>query len=91
MSGYKPKIIPVGLMPDKGTMSGSLNPAPAAYVVDIVRCRDCSHWSTDGTRGSRRLNGPLERIGFCDAFIITGAAESDFCSLAKRRINNGET
>lgn len=51
--------------------------APTADVVEVVRCRDCTHWS--------------ERLGMClycyglHYNAINPSNENDFCSYGERR------
>lgn len=59
--------------------------APAADVVDVVRCKDCKHYKEG------KLLGPTK---FCYYYQIgTGlnTADDDFRSKGERRADNGKT
>lgn len=40
--------------------------APTVDAVPVVRCRDCKNWEPYGSRGTRKIGGPLERYGGCE-------------------------
>ena len=54
--------------------------APEVDAVEVVRCKDCTHWS--------------ERIGMClycyglHYNAINPSRENDFCSYGEKRANN---
>lgn len=53
-------------------------------AVPVVRCRDCKNWEPYGSRGTRKIGGPLERYGGCEIWH-GGHLESDFCSYVRIR------
>jgi hypothetical protein len=59
--------------------------APAADVVEVVRCKDCKHWSGEDTKDY--LFG--ERWGECHrpfgSYGCENSTENDFCSYGERR------
>ena len=44
-----------------------------ANVVEVVRCKDCKYWQSDG--GAMMV---------CEAHISLGKGENDYCSWGKR-------
>lgn len=56
---------------------------PAADVVDVVRCRDCKHWKSSGSKGGNSFPD-MEYIGGCE-FTNYFRRESDFCSCGERK------
>lgn len=56
--------------------------APAADVVEVVRCRDCKH------RVDWHEEGYADDTGMCIAAIQHIVAPNHFCSYGERRDNN---
>lgn len=56
---------------------------PAADVVPIVRCRECEHWKSSGSKAGNAFED-MEFIGGCE-FTQYYRRESDFCSWGKRK------
>lgn len=56
--------------------------APAADVVEVVRCKDCKYWGgvVFGYR-CRKLSGMNTQIQ---------TSENDFCSYGERKSDNGD-
>lgn len=68
-----------------------INQADTVDAVPVVRCRDCKNWEPYGSRGTRKIGGPLERYGGCEIWH-GGHLESDFCSYGRiREDENGRT
>lgn len=64
--------------------------APTADVVEVVRCRDCKHWTdasfdtvTESHWGECRK--PLGDYRYCET------SEEDYCSYGERREDNGKS
>jgi hypothetical protein len=59
--------------------------APATDVVEVVRCKDCAHWSGEDMKDY--LLG--ERWGECHrpfgSYGCENSTENDFCSYGERR------
>lgn len=51
-----------------------VNEMPSADVVEVVRCKDCKHYTTDNGGGCNKENGGL-----------MFATETDFCSYGERK------
>ncbi len=47
---------------------------PSADVVEVVRCKDCKHYTTDNGGGCNKENGGL-----------MFATKTDFCSYGERK------
>lgn len=62
---------------------------PAADVVPIVRCRECEHWKSSGSKAGNAF-ADMEFIGGCE-FTKYYRRESDFCSWGelKEGADNG--
>ena len=60
--------------------------APAADVVEVVRCRDCKHWRKGNSMGGDDLDH-LEYIGSC-SFVRFARCESNYCEKGERRDKN---
>ena len=61
----------------------ALNKVPAADVVEVVRCKDCKHWSYAVCLGRHEcniFNGAYEFIGY-------PTQATDFCSYGERKGN----
>lgn len=52
-----------------------IDDAPTIDAVDVVRCKDCKHYS---------VKGKTTQFGFC-GYRHTGTDETDYCSRAVRR------
>lgn len=52
--------------------------APAVDAVEVVRCRDCEHWT--------ELRNYV-KIGNCDRFVCSCTPGSFFCADGKRKID----
>ena len=57
--------------------------APAADVVEVVRCRACKHWKPSGSKTVNPFSD-MEYIGGCE-FTKYCRRESDFCSYGERK------
>ena len=57
--------------------------APAADVVEVVRCRECVHWKPTGSKAGNSFSD-MEYIGGCE-FTKYCRRESDFCSYGERK------
>ena len=55
--------------------------APACDVVEVVRCKDCKHYSPDNKKGL--LHSPCDRI-----FAMSICHEDSFCSFGERKEEN---
>jgi hypothetical protein len=81
------KMFPIGLVDDgryalpAKAVKTAIDNAPAADVVEVVRCRDCQFAYIDGDRAyCRNINTPW----YNDYFeIFTNA--NDFCSYGERK------
>lgn len=51
---------------------------PAADVEEVVRCKECKHWTGK------------EYVGCCQLSKIVARHADDFCSYGKRRKTNNE-
>ena len=56
-----------------------VNMIPSADVVEVVRCKDCKHWSEY-----------MEGIGVCDK-LKTDTGEGVFCSYGESKDGSGNT
>ena len=56
---------------------------PAAYVMEVVRCRECVHWKPIGSKAGNSFSN-MEYIGGCE-FTKYCRRESDFCSYWERK------
>ena len=54
----------------------NIEAAPAADVVEIIRCKDCKHWKFDHTCHEHSLVSPM--------------MANDFCSRAERRADESD-
>ena len=57
--------------------------APAADVVEVVRCKDCKHGSIDDHTGKGLCRNPFGGYG------CVPTNEDGFCSYGERRVNDG--
>lgn len=64
-------------LPYKGSVKRVLIQAPAADVVEVVRCRDCVHW------GGVAYGFICRKFSGIDSKICMG--EDNFCSYGERR------
>ena len=55
---------------------------PTVDAVEVVRCRECKHWKTKGSKAGN-LFSDMEYIGGCE-FANYYRRESDFCSYGER-------
>ena len=61
----------------------AIKEAPAADVVEVVRCRDCKRWKADGGIGID-LDGTKREYGKC-AITNMAIKENCFCSFGARK------
>lgn len=61
-----------------------INNAPAADVVEVVRCKDCK-WYSELACGERELLGSQ---GWCNEVMARPMPSNGFCSFGERE-NNG--
>ena len=54
--------------------------APAIDAVEVVRCKDCKHCSTNTPDG----------LHWCDENEIGSLCDDDFCSYGERRADNAD-
>lgn len=60
--------------------------APAADVVEVVRCKDCHFWDTD----YKGLNGECVcKLHSLIGFFTTYRLPDSFCNNGERRSDNG--
>ena len=63
-------------------VSNALYEAPAADVVEVVRCKDCKHYH----RYTDRHNNEPSHWGKCtDISMDFDSMENDFCSYGERK------
>ncbi len=62
----------------------NLQITPTVDAVPVIRCRDCKFWEPYGSKGSRKVGGPLELEGGCMKWRGRHL-DSDFCSYGKER------
>ena len=67
-----------------GKIIDHVDKIPAVDAVPVIRCRDCKFWEPYGSKGSRKVGGPLELEGGCMKWRGRHL-ESDFCSYGKER------
>ena len=58
-----------------------LREAPTVDAVEVVRCRECKHWKSIGSKAGNSFSD-MEYIGGCE-FTKYYRRESDFCSWGK--------
>ena len=58
--------------------ANALGKLPAADVVEVVRCKDCSHGSPDD-------DGSIS----CSCFVVDGMSPDGYCSFGERKDQNG--
>ena len=56
---------------------------PSIDAVPVVRCRECVHWKSTGSKAGNSFSD-MEYIGGCE-FIKYCRRENDFCSYGKRK------
>lgn len=56
-------------------IKGVIDDAPTIDAVEVVRCKDCKHYS---------VKGKTTQFGFC-GYRHAGTDETDYCSKAVRR------
>lgn len=59
-------------------VANAIEHAPACDVVEVVRCKDCKHYSPDNKNGL--LHSPCSRI-----FAMSICKENSFCSYGERK------
>lgn len=78
--------------PYKGAIRRVLLQAPAADVVEVVRCGDCKHYKNYG-KTSLFVNGKNVTCGWCHRRIRYDEElrmlADDFCRYGERRKENG--
>ena len=57
--------------------------APTIDAIPVVRCRECKHWKTSGSKAGNSFSD-MEYIGGCE-FTKYCRRESDFCSYGERK------
>lgn len=62
--------------------------APAADVVEVVRCRDCKMWEKQNIFEHSDTGG-MRRVGYCRCSRFT-RYEDDFCSSGEHQTNTAE-
>ena len=67
-----------------------ISKSPTIDAVPVVRCRECKHWNSSGSKAGNSFSD-MEYIGGCE-FTNYYRTESDFCSYGeKRRDKDGTT
>ena len=61
--------------------------APAADVVEVVRCKDCK-WYSELACGERELLGSQ---GWCNEVMARPMPSNGFCSFGERKKGHGQT
>ena len=61
---------------------GILDECPSAFIVSIVRCKNCRRWTPDGGVGIG-LDGTKWQYGECSLTKMS-VKENDFCSYGER-------
>ena len=61
-----------------------LNKIPAAYIAEIVRCKDCKNYNKDYHRCNLHSEEPDQ---YSTGFIFE-MQEEDYCSYGERKANN---
>ena len=64
----------------KELMRNHIMSAPAADVVEVVRCKDCKYFGKNKAHRVTKL--PLS---FCDKFMHNITTDNDFCSYGERK------
>ena len=66
-----------------GYAKSFIDDAPTVDAVPVVRCRDCKHWKSSGSKAGNSFSD-MEYIGGCE-FTNYYRSESDFCSYGERK------
>ena len=60
-----------------------LREAPTIEAEPVVRCKECKHWKSSGSKAGNSFSD-MEYIGGCE-FTNYCRRESDFCSYGERK------
>ena len=70
-------------LPYKGSVKRVLMQAPAADVVEVVRCKDCKHNVANWQHDELDIEDYTDIV--CDYFMTDGMEANDYCSYGERR------
>lgn len=75
--------VPEALATQGRVIREEIENAPAADVVEVVRCKNCKRWKPDGGYGLD-LDGNKQLYGKC-ALTTMSYKENNFCSFGAKR------
>lgn len=78
----------------KGTVYYEVDHAPAADVVEVVRCKDCKHfreYTNEYKRNVENADGDCYiRVMYSDYYQFDAVQYHDFCSMGAKMDGKGE-